>query len=101
VEGEFERGERALVIDDVITSGGAKIEAVAPLKEAGLLVEDVLVVVDREDRGAAVLAEAGLRVHSVLKVRDLLAHLRESGAVAEADVQRALDFLAESRPTHS
>jgi uridine monophosphate synthetase len=100
VEGEFQRGERALVIDDVITSGGAKIEAVAPLKEAGLLVEDVLVVVDREDRGAAVLAEAGLRLHSVLKVRDLLAHLREGGVVAEADVQRALDFLTEPRPTH-
>lgn len=99
VEGEFESGERALVIDDVITSGGAKIEAVAPLKDAGLLVEDVLVVVDREDRGAAVLAEAGLRLHSVLKVRDLLAHLRESKVVAEADVQRALDFLTEARTT--
>jgi uridine monophosphate synthetase len=99
VEGEFERGERALVIDDVITSGGAKIEAVAPLKHAGLLVEDVLVVVDREDRGEAVLAEAGLRLHSVLKVRDLLDHLRESKVVPEADVQRALDFLMEARQT--
>jgi uridine monophosphate synthetase len=85
------------VIDDVITSGGAKIEAVVPLKEAGLVVEDVLVVVDREDRGAATLAEAGLRLHSVLKVRDLLAHLKSSGVVAEADVQRALDFLTEAK----
>jgi orotate phosphoribosyltransferase len=58
VEGEFQVGERVLVIDGVITSGSAKIEAVAPLKEGGLLVEDVLVVVDREDCGRAVLAEA-------------------------------------------
>jgi len=94
VEGEFHPGERALVIDDVVTSGGAKIEAVAPLKEVGLVVEDVLVVVDREDRGQATLAEAGLRLHSVLKVGELLALLRESGAVPESQVRRALDFLA-------
>jgi uridine monophosphate synthetase len=101
VEGEFQPGERVLVIDDVITSGGAKIEAVAPLKEAGLVVEDVLVVIDREDRGHATLAAAGLRLHSVLKVRDLLAHLREGVVVAGADVQRALDFLPQAEGTAS
>lgn len=97
VEGEFQPGERALVIDDVVTSGGAKIEAVAPLKDAGLFVEDVLVVVDREDRGATTLAQAGLRLHSVLKVRDLLGHLRGGGKADERDVERALDFLAEAQ----
>lgn len=97
VEGEFEAGERALVIDDVVTSGGAKIEAVAPLREAGLIVEDVLVVIDREDRGRETLAEAGLRLHSVLKVRGLLAQLRERGVVDAADVERAMHFLEESQ----
>lgn len=99
VEGEFQPGERALVVDDVVTSGGAKIEAVVPLKEVGLLVEDVLVVIDREDRGQIVLAEAGLRLHSVLKVRELLSLLCESGAVPEAQVRRALDFLSTTRQT--
>jgi orotate phosphoribosyltransferase len=36
------------VIDDVITTGGAKLEAIAPLRDAGLIVEHILVVVDRE-----------------------------------------------------
>ena len=94
VEGEYRAGERALLIDDVVTSGGAKLEAIGPFREAGLVVEDVLVVVDREDRGAAVLAEAGLRLHSVLKVRALLGHLRERDAASAGDVDRALDFLA-------
>lgn len=101
VEGEFRPGERALVIDDVVTSGGAKIEAVAPLKQVGLVVEDVLVVIDREDRGQETLAKAGLRLHSVLKVGDLLANLRAQGAVPESDVQRALDFLAEAHKTQT
>jgi len=81
----------------VITSGGAKLEALTPFTDAGLVVEDVLVVVDREDRGGAVLAAAGLRLHSVVKVRTLLEHLRQHGAVPAGDVERALDFLAAAR----
>jgi uridine monophosphate synthetase len=94
IEGEFAAGERALMIDDVVTSGGAKLEAMAPFREAGLVVEDVLVVIDREDRAAASLADARLRLHSVLKVRTLLDHLRRDPAVDAADVDRAFDFLA-------
>ena len=97
IEGEFRAGERALLIDDVITSGGAKLEALTPFTDAGLVFEDVLVVVDREDRGGAVLAAAGLRLHSVVKVRALLEHLRQHGAVPAGDVERALAFLAAAR----
>ncbi|OFV88027.1 MAG: orotate phosphoribosyltransferase [Acidobacteria bacterium RBG_16_68_9] len=98
IEGEFRPGERVLVIDDVITSGTAKIEAIAPLREAGLRVDDVLVVVDRGERGADALAKAGIRLHSVLDVRVLLGHLSAAGAASEADVRRTLDFLGSVAP---
>src|SRR5262245_11411821 len=39
VEGEYRAGERALLIDDVVTSGGAKLEAIGPFRDAGLVVE--------------------------------------------------------------
>ncbi|MBX3023339.1 orotate phosphoribosyltransferase [bacterium] len=93
IEGEYAPGERALMVDDVVTSGGAKLEAVTPFRDAGLVVEDVLVIVDRSDGATAALAAAGLRLHSVLDVRSLLAHLRALGAVPAADIDRALDFL--------
>jgi uridine monophosphate synthetase len=97
IEGEFSVGERALMVDDVVTSGGAKLEAVGPFREAGLIVEDVVVIVDRSDNAASTLAEAGLRLHSVLPVRALLDDLRALGAVAPADIDRAADFLASGR----
>jgi uridine monophosphate synthetase len=93
VEGVFQPGERALVIDDVITTGGAKLEAVAPLREAGLVIEDILVVVDREQGNAQALAAAGVRLHSVLKVRGLLDNLRKAGAIGEEQLTHALEFL--------
>lgn len=93
VEGVWKEGDRALVVDDVITTGGAKIEGIAPLRDVGLVVDDVVVLVDREQSGAATLAQAGLQLHSVGKISELLAALRASGAVAAEDVARALAFI--------
>lgn len=97
VEGVCKAGQRALVIDDVITTGGAKIEAIAPLRDAGLVVEDILVVVDREQSGTRTLAEAGLRLHSVLTIRALLEHLRSAGAISADDLARAQAYLRGER----
>jgi uridine monophosphate synthetase len=93
VEGVFQPGDRALVIDDVVTTGGAKIEAIAPLRDAGLVVEDVLVVVDREQSGERTLAAAGLRLHSVLKVHALLEQLHQGGNIGDEELARAREFL--------
>jgi len=48
IEGEFQAGETALVIDDLATTGGSKFEAIEKLTGAGLLVKDVVVLVDRQ-----------------------------------------------------
>jgi uridine monophosphate synthetase len=93
VEGVFAPGARALVVDDVITTGGAKIEALAPLRDAGLEVEDILVVVDRQQAGAEVLADSGLRLHSVLTLSDILDQLEADGALAAEDAARARSLI--------
>jgi len=93
VEGLVRPGARALVVDDVITTGGAKLDAIGPLRAAGLLVEDILVVVDREQASAATLAAGGVRLHRVLTVTALLAHLQSAGLVGSDQVARALAFI--------
>ena len=93
VEGVFVAGARALVVDDVITTGGAKIEALAPLREAGLEVEDILVVVDRQQAGAEVLADSGLRLHSLMTLADILDQLESDGALAADEAARARSVI--------
>jgi uridine monophosphate synthetase len=93
VEGVFQAGDRALAIDDVITTGGAKLEAIALLREAGLVIEDILVVVDREQADLQALAAGGLRLHSVLKVRSLFDQLHEARAIKDEELRRAREFM--------
>lgn len=51
VEGNVKPGERVVVLDDVITTGGSTITAIERAREAGLLVERVIALIDREEGG--------------------------------------------------
>ena len=62
LEGEFEEGETVCLVEDVVTSGGAALEAVAALREAGLRVRAAVCVVDREEGGADQLARHAVRL---------------------------------------
>ena len=66
IEGVFERGERVCLVEDVVTAGGAALEAVDVLREAGLLVSTVVCVVDREEGGADALARAAVRLRALM-----------------------------------
>lgn len=93
IEGRYAAGETVVVLDDLITTGGSKLEAIGPLCDAGLKVADVVVLVDREQGGREELAARGLALHSVLTLSSLLDILVRRGRIAEAvrsDVRAAL-----------
>ena len=93
IEGEFNKGETAVVIDDVITTGLSKIEAIEPLTAAGLKVRDIVVLVDREQGGAAELTARGYCVHATLKIRAMMNALKETGKVSEKEYDEVMRFL--------
>jgi orotate phosphoribosyltransferase len=72
LEGVSEPGERICLIEDVVTSGGAAIEAVSALREAGLRVSNAICVVDREEGGVDELARHGVRLRSLFGASELL-----------------------------
>ena len=49
VEGECVVGEKVVVVDDVITTGGSTIKAIEAVQKLGLEVSKVVVLVDREE----------------------------------------------------
>ena len=72
IEGAFERGERACLVEDVVTSGGAALAAVEALREAGLECPAAICVVDREEGGDEALARHGVVLHSLFRASELL-----------------------------
>ena len=93
VEGKFTAGETVLVIDDLITTGGSKFEAIAPLEKEGLKVNDVLVLVDREQGGAAELLKEGYHLHAVFTVRELLEIMHKAGKLDDAHYENAKRYF--------
>ncbi|HZE28973.1 MAG TPA: hypothetical protein VE055_02670, partial [Gaiellaceae bacterium] len=60
------------LVEDVVTSAGAAIEAVEALREAGLEVGTAVCVVDREEGGADALARVGVRLRALFRPAELL-----------------------------
>jgi orotate phosphoribosyltransferase len=63
LEGVYEDGQRVLLVEDVVTSGGAAVSAVEGLREAGLEVDVALCVLDRGEGGREALSAAGVTLH--------------------------------------
>ena len=65
-------GESVCLVEDVVTSGGAAIEAVEALREAGLRVQHAICVVDREEGGVDELARHAVRLWPLFRASELL-----------------------------
>lgn len=49
IEGNVKPGDRVLIVDDVVTTGGSVIKSIERAKEAGLIIQEVILLVDREE----------------------------------------------------
>jgi orotate phosphoribosyltransferase len=72
LEGAYEEGELVCLVEDIVTSGGALLDSIAAVREAGLVVRTAICVIDREEGGADVLARLAVRLRPLFRVKDLL-----------------------------
>jgi uridine monophosphate synthetase len=93
IEGDFQPGDRVVVLDDLITTGGSKLAAIEPLEAAGLTVQDVVVLIDREQGGPEELAAAGYRLHAVLRLSEMLELLVGAGRIDAQQRDAVAAFL--------
>jgi orotate phosphoribosyltransferase len=72
LEGAFEPGERVVLVEDVVTSGGAAADAVRAVRQAALECRTAICVIDREEGGVDSLARLGVRLHPLFRVADVV-----------------------------
>ncbi len=75
IEGAFEPGDRVVVVEDVITTGGSALRAAEAVRAAGGIVVGVLAVVDREEGGRAAIEAAGYEVAALVTAVEITARM--------------------------
>lgn len=75
VEGGLEAGARAVVVEDVITTGGSAANACEALVEMGVETLAVLALLDREEGGREALESQGHRVVGLFTLSELRARV--------------------------
>ena len=72
IEGPFQAGDRVAVIEDVITTGGSALKAVAAVRAAGGVIAGVLALVDREEGGREAIEMEGVPVLALVHAQELM-----------------------------
>ena len=93
---QSDKGETAVLIDDLVTRADSKLEAVNILRGNGVSVRDVVVLVDRKQGGGEQLAAAGYRLHSALTMGQMLEFYTRAGKITPdvyKDVTQRLEAL--------
>ena len=92
IEGELEKGSKVVVVEDLISTGGSSLKAVAALREAGYEVVGMVASYTAE-----AFAEAGVRLETLTDYDHVVAEAVATGYIAESDVE----VLAEWRKNPS
>jgi orotate phosphoribosyltransferase len=98
IEGRFQPGSRALLIDDLVTGGSSLAETAMFMAEHGVTVHDAVVLVDREQGAAQRLKHAGISLISILKLDVMMNLYRSSGLLDEEQHESYLAYVRATRP---
>ena len=72
IEGAPPAGSPVVLVEDVITTGGSSLQALAACQAEGLEVLGLVAIVDRQEGGRQALEAAGLPVRALYTARELL-----------------------------
>jgi len=96
IEGEWKKGERALLLDDLITTGKSKQEAIEVLRGEGLVVTDLVVLLERGVAGRRDMESAGVKLHAFAQIEEFFTVARDLGLIDAAKEAELLKFAREN-----
>lgn len=99
IDGVFQKGQVAVLIDDLITTAASKLRAIGILEEAELVVHDVVVLVDRDEGGKEELKQRRYRLHASMTLPEMARFYRSKypNLASEALVSQTIAALAEAK----
>ena len=70
IEGPVRPGQKVVIVEDVVTTGGSSLKAIERVEAFGLTVTGVIAIIDRMEGGAEAFAKAGYPLRSLLAITD-------------------------------
>jgi uridine monophosphate synthetase len=93
VEGEFKQGDRVILVDDLVTKGDSKIEAIEQVENAGLKVDRLIVLVDREQGGVSFVRDKGYTIEAAFTITEIMNMLLDLGKITKTEHTKIIDFV--------
>ena len=81
------------MLDDLITKGDSKLEAIAQIEQAGLALEKFIVLIDREQGGLDAIRSAGYAIEAAMTITVLLDILLADGSISKEQHNEMLEFV--------
>ena len=97
IEGAYREGEKIVMIDDMVTNGLSKVEALKPLEEFGLKIIDIVVLVDREQGGREHLEKMGYSFHSIFTLAQWLKVLVDNKKIPKKKYEEVIQYLSTNK----
>ena len=93
IEGRLEKGQKVVVVEDLISTGGSAIEVVNVLREAGAEVLGIVSIFTYGmKKGLDRMAAAGVENHSLTDFDTIAEVAAKEGYIRQEDVERLIAF---------
>ena len=93
LEGEFNKGETVVMIEDLVTKATSLLEAIPAIEAHGLVVKDAVVLLNYEKGGRQALEAKGYNLHAFMTVREVVDIMHAAGKIDAAKHAQCLKFL--------
>ena len=97
IEGLLNKDDKCVLIDDLVTNAGSKLDFIDGIRNEGAIVEDVLVTLDRGQGAVEALEKEGVKLHSLITLRELLDYMDKKKMITKEEHERVIAYLEENR----
>jgi len=95
IEGFFEQGKKALMIDDVATTGGSVINAIKSLKKSGLVISDTFVIINRMEGASQALEAEGIKMHNLTDILEITKILHDQNLISDSVLEQVKNQISQ------
>jgi uridine monophosphate synthetase len=93
VTGDYNKGEEVVLLDDLITKGDSKLEAIKKLEDADLKLKELVVLIDRQQQGVKLMQKAGYKITTGMTITEIIEALKNQDKINKKQYTEALDFV--------